>query len=169
MYLRLIIALFLLCLSLPNALALTLEASSKLSQSTTKKTDHRVAKRIVTLTPHLTELAFSADLGQYLIAVSEYSDYPKKAKSLEAVANYQGIKLERILALKPDLVIAWKEGPGGREVKMLQNMGIHVIMLNTTNLSSIADNIEILSQYSDDPKVGLQKAQSYRQQLKKSP
>lgn len=65
-------------------------------------------QRIISLSPHTTELAFAAGLGDKLVAVSEYSDYPARAQKLEHVANYKGIKLERILALKPDLVLAWK-------------------------------------------------------------
>ena len=58
--------------------------------------------RVITLAPHLTELAFAAGITP--IAVSAWSDYPPQAKQIEQVANWQGIKAERILQLKPDLV-----------------------------------------------------------------
>lgn len=64
-------------------------------------------ERVISLAPHATEMAFAAGLGDKLIAVSEHSDYPEQATKLEKVSNYQGIKLERIIALQPDLVIAW--------------------------------------------------------------
>ncbi len=64
-------------------------------------------QRVISLAPHATEIAYAAGLGDKLIAVSEMSDYPEQAKDLEKVSNYQGIKLERIIALQPDLVIAW--------------------------------------------------------------
>ena len=60
--------------------------------------------RVISLAPHATELAYAAGLGPHLVAASAYSDYPEQAKSLERVANYRGVKLERIIALKPDLI-----------------------------------------------------------------
>lgn len=60
-------------------------------------------ERVISLAPHATEIAYAAGLGDKLIAVSEMSDYPKEAGELEKVSNYQGIKLERIIALQPIL------------------------------------------------------------------
>ncbi len=80
-------------------------------------------KRIISLAPHATELAFAAGLGDKLVGVTDYSDYPEAAKSIEKVANYQGIKLERIMALKPDLIIAWPKGNPAKEVAKLKQLG----------------------------------------------
>lgn len=65
------------------------------------------AERIISLAPHATEIAYAAGLGDKLVAVSEYSDYPPQALELERVANHQTINIEKILTLKPDLIIAW--------------------------------------------------------------
>lgn len=75
-------------------------------------------ERVISLAPHATEIAYAAGLGDKLIAVSEMSDYPKEAGELEKVSNYQGIKLERIIALQPDLVIAWPAGNRQRARKV---------------------------------------------------
>src|ERR1051326_3324452 len=66
------------------------------------------AARIVSLAPHVTEQLFAAGAGARLVAVSEYSDYPEEAKRLPQVASSGGVDLERVLALKPDLVVAWR-------------------------------------------------------------
>ena len=68
------------------------------------------AERIISLSPSTTELAYAAGLGDNLVAVSAYSDYPEAAKKLEHVASWQGVNVERILALKPDLILAWRGG-----------------------------------------------------------
>ena len=78
------------------------------------------AQRIISLAPHATEIAFAAGLGEQLVAVSEMSDYPEQAKQLERVSNYQGIKLERIIALQPDLVIAWPAGNPAKELEKIK-------------------------------------------------
>lgn len=76
--------------------------------------------RVITLSPHLTELAFAAGITP--IAVSAWSDYPPQAKQIEQVANWQGIKAERILQLKPDLVLAWRGGNPQRQIDQLQQL-----------------------------------------------
>jgi vitamin B12 transport system substrate-binding protein len=123
---------------------------------------HAAIERIITLSPHATELAFAAGLGDKVIAVTEYSDYPEKAKKLERVANYQGIKLEKILALRPDLVITWPDGNPARELEKLKSMGVNTIPSNIHSVDDIAAGIEQLSQYADDPSIGLNNAKNFR-------
>ncbi|MBD1572781.1 ABC transporter substrate-binding protein [Vibrio sp. S17_S38] len=126
---------------------------------------NNVAQRVITLTPHATELAFSAGLGDKIIAVSEMSDYPQQASTLEKIANYQGIKLERILALKPDLVIAWSKNSSPREVDQLKRFGIPVYYSSISTLEDIADNLDALSQWAEDPSIGKSNAKIFREQL----
>ncbi|PFG45233.1 vitamin B12 transport system substrate-binding protein [Vibrio sp. ES.051] len=123
------------------------------------------AQRIVSLAPHATEIAFSAGLGDKLIAVSEMSDYPEQAKQLERVSNYQGIKLERIIALQPDLVIAWPTVTPAKELEKLKQFDIPIYYSNTGSLEDIANNIEQLSQFSEKPQIGQKAATAFRAQL----
>ena len=122
-------------------------------------------ERVISLAPHATEIAYAAGLGDKLIAVSDHSDYPEEATKLERVSNYQGIKLERIIALQPDLVIAWPAGNPAKELEKLKQFGINIYYSTTGSLDDIANNIEQLSQYSQDPSVGLNAAKQYRSRL----
>ncbi|WGW00834.1 vitamin B12 ABC transporter substrate-binding protein BtuF [Vibrio sp. YMD68] len=122
-------------------------------------------ERVIALAPHATEIAFAAGLGDKLIAVSAMSDYPEEAQSLEKVANYQGMKLERIIALQPDLIIAWPSGNPKKELEMLRQFGFTIYDSHTKTLSDIADNIDDLSEFSDNPKLGRAQAQAFRDQL----
>ncbi|MFM2590899.1 vitamin B12 ABC transporter substrate-binding protein BtuF [Vibrio sp. TBV020] len=122
-------------------------------------------ERVISLAPHATEIAFSAGLGNKLIAVSERSDYPEQAKNIEKVSNYQGIKIERIIALQPDLIIAWPSGNPIGELKKLEQFGFEIYYSQTNSLEDIAHNIEQLSEYSDTPSVGKQAASDFRQTL----
>ncbi|MDV6252508.1 vitamin B12 ABC transporter substrate-binding protein BtuF [Vibrio sp. EA2] len=124
------------------------------------------AQRIISLAPHATELAYAAGLGDKLIAVSESSDYPEQANKLEKVSNYQGIKLERIIALRPDLVIAWPSGNPAKELEKLAQFDVPIYYSTTDSLEEIADNIEQLSHYSENPQVGQQAAEDFRAGLK---
>ena len=78
--------------------------------------DH-FADRIVSLSPSITELVFSAGAGSKLVGASRYSDYPDGAKSVPEVGDASGLDFERILALKPDLVIAWHSGNSGADIE----------------------------------------------------
>ncbi len=122
-------------------------------------------QRIITLAPHATEIAFAAGLGKQIIAVSELSDYPAETAQLEKVASYQGIKLERILALQPDLVIAWPAGNPVRELEKLEQLGIEIYRTDATTLDEIGSSIEALSQFAHNPKIGENNAQQFRDQL----
>ncbi len=123
------------------------------------------AQRVISLAPHATEIAYAAGLGDKLIAVSEMSDYPEQASKLERVANYQGIKLERILALKPDLVIVWPTGNPAKEIEKLKQFDVPIYNITTDSLDDIASNIENLSHYSENPQMGQHAAEDFRDQL----
>ncbi|OLQ87522.1 cobalamin-binding protein [Vibrio ponticus] len=122
--------------------------------------------RVVSLAPSATELADAAGLGDKLVAVSEYSDYPEYAKKLEKVANHQGINIERIITLQPDLIIAWPSGNPAKDLAKLRQFGFTFYDAQSTSLAEIAKNIDDLSQFADDPSIGQKSANDFRQALK---
>ena len=72
------------------------------------------AQRIVSIAPHLTELLFAAGAGAKLVGTVAYSDYPEQAGRIPVVGNSASLDMERIVALKPDVVVAWLSGnPSG--------------------------------------------------------
>ncbi|CCK05479.1 Vitamin B12 ABC transporter, B12-binding component BtuF [Cronobacter sakazakii 696] len=95
------------------------------------------APRVITLSPANTELAFAAGITP--VAVSAYSDYPDAARQLEQVANWQGMNVERIAALKPDLLVAWRGGNPERQINQLKSLGIHVLWLDPQNVAQVAE------------------------------
>lgn len=110
--------------------------------------------RVIALAPHATEIAFAAGLGGNLIAVSAASDYPPEAARLEQVASWQGINTERILALKPDLVLGWRGGNPQRSLEQLSRFGIKIVYLDPLSLNDVASLIDELSDFSDNPRQG---------------
>ncbi|WP_127957142.1 vitamin B12 ABC transporter substrate-binding protein BtuF [Serratia microhaemolytica] len=123
------------------------------------------AQRVISLAPHITELAYAAGLGERLIAVSAHSDYPPAAQQLEVVASWQGIKLERIVALKPDLILAWRGGNPQKTLDQLASLGITIFYLDIKNIDDIAQSLDRLAQYSPHPEQAQQAAQQFRQQI----
>ncbi|HET7402586.1 MAG TPA: helical backbone metal receptor, partial [Usitatibacter sp.] len=88
----------------------------------------RPAQRIVSLSPFLTELAFSAQAGPRVVGVSAYSDYPPAARALPQVASAAGMSLESIAALRPDLVLAWTDTTRPEDVARLERLGTAVFV-----------------------------------------
>ena len=80
------------------------------------------ASSIVTLAPNLAELVFAAGAGESLKAVVEYSNFPEQVAQIPRVGDAFRIDLERIIELKPDLVIAWKSGNPQTALKKLIQM-----------------------------------------------
>ncbi|MBG2801507.1 MULTISPECIES: vitamin B12 ABC transporter substrate-binding protein BtuF [Proteus] len=124
------------------------------------------ADRVITLSPSATEMAYAAGMGDNIVGVSAYSDYPEDAKNIEQVANWQGINIERILLLKPDLVIAWQGGNPQRSLDQLKALGISIIYSDPQSIEEIADDLVTLSNYSHHPDIALKNAQQLRQQYR---
>ncbi|TQI79351.1 vitamin B12 transport system substrate-binding protein [Serratia fonticola] len=123
------------------------------------------ALRVVSLAPHTTEMVWAAGLGDALIAVSDYSDYPDAVQKLERVASGNSIKFERILLLKPDLVVASRETNPQRELEKLQKYGIQVVFVDPHSLETIPQDIERLARYGSNPETGARRAHEFRQKL----
>jgi iron complex transport system substrate-binding protein len=93
--------------------------------------------RIVSLAPSLTELAYAAGAGGALVGTVEYSDYPDAARSLPRVGDAWRVDPERVLALRPDLVLAWESGTPAATVSRLESLGLHVVWIPTYRLSDV--------------------------------
>lgn len=109
------------------------------------------APRVISLSPSNTELAFAAGITP--VAASAWSDYPEAAKKLEQVSNWQGMNLERIVALKPDVVLAWRGGNAERQVNQLQALGIKVVWLDPATVEGVVTALRQLGQYSPTPET----------------
>ena len=122
-------------------------------------------QRIVSLSPHTTELIFAAGAGDRLIGVSAYSDYPEEAKALPIVASSQQINIETILALEPDLIIYWQQGNSAADIKQLKKFGIPVYASKTGGLDDIATQIQRLGKILGTQSIANPVSDQYRQAL----
>ena len=98
---------------------------------------NRPVQRIVTLAPHLTELAYAAGAGEKLVGVARHSDYPPAAARIPQVGDAVRVDTEAVLALKPDLVLAWRSGNPPAEVGRLEQIGLPVLATEPARLSDI--------------------------------
>ncbi|MEM7280273.1 MAG: cobalamin-binding protein [Pseudomonadota bacterium] len=97
--------------------------------------------RLISLAPHITELVFTAGAGDSLVGVVEYSDFPEAAKSIPRIGDAFQIDLERIVALKPDFVLAWKSGNPEHSLSKLRDLGLTVVSFEPDSFESIASEL----------------------------
>jgi len=102
------------------------------------------AARVVTLAPSLTELVYAAGAGDKLVGVSAYSDFPLPAQQLPQVADATGIAWESLLALKPDLVLAWKGGTKQADIARLHALGVNVFAIDIRQLSDVSRAMRVI-------------------------
>ena len=122
-------------------------------------------QRIIALAPHITELLFAVGAGEQVVAVSDYSDYPLAAQALPRIASYASINLEAVLALRPDLVIAWRSGNPAADIARLQQLGVEVAFSDPLTLDDIGAELRLIGQLSGYPEQGEQQALQFEQQL----
>ena len=114
-------------------------ASADVAPSTESSAlSNSVELKIVSLAPHFTEWAFSLGLGPNLVGVSDYSDYPDAAKNIKRVADFQGADIATIVALEPDLILAWDGGNKPQDIHKLSSMGLNVFSSKVENITDIA-------------------------------
>ena len=104
------------------------------------------AQRIVALSPHLVEQLYSIGVGDRIVGTTDHADYPDAAKNIPRVGNYAQLQVEKILALKPDLVLAWTDGNPPADLNKLRQFGLHVVDSNPLQLTDIAKELRILGQ-----------------------
>lgn len=122
------------------------------------------AVRIVSLAPHATELLFAAGAGSRVVGVSDYSDFPAEARQLPSVGGNLQLDLERIVALKPDLVIAWKSGNSPKQIARLRALGLTVFESEPRQFDDVASSLERLGTLAGSAQ-GQAQAERFRQQL----
>ncbi len=98
-------------------------------------------QRVVALAPSVTEIIFALKQEKRLAGVTRFSDYPPQAQQWPKVGSYIQLDLEKIVALKPDLCIAIKDGNPIDVISRLEDLGIPVYAVNPTNLNSVISAI----------------------------
>lgn len=161
--------------NLPRLLLLAglLSASSLLRAGTVEVLDDvgttlrlaQPARRIVSLAPHLTETLFAAGAGERIVGSVEYSNYPPAAAKIARVGSYSQIDLERVIALRPDLIIAWQSGNAAAHVDRLRALGFPVYVSQPDRIEEVASEIERLGVLAGSAPVAGRAAASFRRRL----
>ena len=122
----------------------------------------QAARRIVSLSPHATELLFAAGAGERVVAVSGYSDWPPAARRLPRIGSGAGLNVEAIVAQKPDLVVAWLSGNARPQLRQLEHFGIPVFYSEPREIDDIARNLLALGRLAGSLAQAQAAARSFR-------
>lgn len=121
--------------------------------------------RIISLAPHTTELLFAAGAGSRIVGVSQFSNYPPEAEKIASVGGAASLDLERIIGLKPDLVVGWGSGSSAAQLARLRSLGIPVFDSEPRDFAAVASSLERLSALAGTDAVGKAAAVTFRSQL----
>ena len=111
-------------------------------------------RRIIGLSPSLTEILFALGLGSRVVGATHWANYPPEASRLPRVGAYISPNLEQIVALNPDLVLANKEGNPPWVVEKLTEAGIPVYVTNPDDPSRLPESLRRLGRLCGAPEAG---------------
>lgn len=123
------------------------------------------ARRVVSLAPHVTEMIFAAGGGDRIVGTVHYSDYPPQARDIPRVGDNKALDLERIAALKPNLIVVWRHGNAQKQTDRLRALGLPLFYSEPRKLASIPENVEKLGTLLGTETTARRAADSFRQRV----
>jgi iron complex transport system substrate-binding protein len=88
------------------------------------------AKRIISLAPSITEILFALGLNEEIVAVTNYCDYPEAVLNKPRIGGFINPSIEKIVSLKPDLIIATRDGNRWETIHRLSDLGFSFYLIN---------------------------------------
>jgi iron complex transport system substrate-binding protein len=123
------------------------------------------AQRIVSMSPHITELLFAAGGGARIVGAMNFSDYPEAAKKIPLIGDNSQIDIERVIALRPDLLVVWQSGNTARQLAQLGRLGIPIFYSDPHRLDEVAGSLLRLGQLMGTEKTAQGAASAYRARI----
>src|SRR5688500_14067114 len=106
----------------------------------------KTPQRIVSLAPGATEMLFAAGAGQKVVATSEYSDEPAAARTIPRIGDSFAVDIEKLVSLKPDVVIVWYGGNNAAQVAQIESLRLPIYRQRVGSLTELAGSIRRLGE-----------------------
>ncbi len=105
----------------------------------------KIPERIISLAPSNTEILFALGLGDKVVGISDYCDYPPEAQEKTRVGGYSTSDIERIVALEPDLILI--EDIHTKEIlPALEKVGLTVVTIDPRSLDEVLESITLVGE-----------------------
>ncbi len=119
------------------------------------------AQRIIALTPDIAELLYEVGAEKQVVGVSIDTNYPKSFVKLPQVSDLSHINIEKVLMLKPNLIVAWQGGNPQSSLDALHKLGIPVLTINPQKITDIAHIMRVLGQLTGNDNTANQQAKKF--------
>jgi len=123
------------------------------------------AQRVITLAPHTIELAYAAGGLNRVVGKGSHSLYPPTAHHIPEIGDNRQVDIERVIALKPDLLVLWRYGISERQIEQLRRLGIPLFFSDPRRLDDIPDSIVRLGKLFGTEKQAQAEADKLRRTL----
>lgn len=122
-------------------------------------------RRIVALAPHVVESLFEIGAGGQIVGTTTHADYPEEAKAIPVVGNASNLQIERIVELRPDIIISWRSGNPSQDIARLKKYGIDVVYSNPVNLEDVANELRFFGRLTGRMQASEKRAVAYETKL----
>ena len=123
------------------------------------------ARRIISLAPHATETLFYAGAGGQIVATVHHADFPEAAKGIPRVGDSSLLDMERIVSLKPDLIVVWLHGNSENQLDKLRTLGIPIFYSEPHVLADIPGSLVRFGKLAATEPAALQAASVFTTRL----
>jgi len=124
----------------------------------------KTPQRIISLSPSNTEILFALGLGDKVVGVTEYCNYPQAAATKLKVGGFSTVDIEKVVSLEPDLVLATNIH-SKTVVPALEKLGLTVVALTPTSLSEVLDSITLVGKITGQNKQATEMVSSLRSRI----
>ena len=114
-------------------------------------TINAVPQRIVSLAPSNTEILFALGLGDKIVGVTEYCNYPEAAKTKPKIGGFSTVDVEKVVSLRPDLILA-TQIHSKTIIPSLEKLGLTVVALTPSSLTGVLDSITLVGKITGQDK-----------------
>jgi iron complex transport system substrate-binding protein len=121
--------------------------------------------RIVSLSPHITELLFAAGAGDRIVGVDDSSDYPAAVAGIARVGEPAALDVERLLKLKPTVIVLWESGTPARSIAELRRLNLRLYVTDQHRLDDIGDTLIQLGRLAGTEPAATEAARRYQTEL----
>jgi len=159
---------FILALTILGGLGQTLHAAqfpvTVTDDQGKEVTIYKQPKRIISLSPANTEILFALGLDEEIVGVTEFCNHPPGAKGKEKIGGYSNPNLEKIVSLKPDLILADYGNPI-KGIKQIESLGYTLVGLNPKTIEDILRNLKLVGKITGKTKEASELISNMKERL----
>jgi len=123
-------------------------------------------RRIVSLAPNITEIIFGLGLGDRLVGVTTYCDFPQAARKKHKIGGFSNPSLEAILALRPDAVILTEDGNPPEIAPRLERLGISIHVFRARKIEELPGALREMGRFLQVEAAARRQAAEMERRLK---